>query len=198
MNSENYEEARRLRREYGNGNRKIDSDNLVKSKIFAVVSAVFCLVSMLTYITLKKNVGIEKILWFEVVTCLIYVFLCVCIFIRNQKAVLCISGVWTLYELYRCRNVLGSVNIKDWLYSISILCTYISLIGLLVFAIKKHQIVKKVWFIPGTLCFLTIIINIIIYNDSLSSLLNLTYFKRISDSLSFVFLGLWLKNEKTE
>ena len=119
------------------------------------------------------------------------------LFIKNKGLVTITSAVFALRSMCWClrycisyRSLISFYNFLSLLASIAIFITA-------VLSLKNNQIVKKIWFVGGALCFISRFVSWINYSDY-SPISNLK--SVIIDCIfiaGFIFIGLWLKEDDT-
>lgn len=112
----------------------------------------------------------------------------VTLFLKNEKAIIAAAGVNALLDLYCFVHYFSLSDLLDFV-------AYASVVALLVFALKKNDVVQKVWFIAGAAMLLECLI---VWIDDYG------YFSYISESWKSILfslieiggltlLGLWIK-----
>lgn len=115
--------------------------------------------------------------------------LVVALFMKNKKAVAFSAGVYALYWGHSITIAFGFLHLFRFL-------AYVAFVVIIILAMKRNTVVKKIWFIAGTLLFVGWMIQWIQYG----------YFKCISEAwygicdgiieiAGLVFQGMWIKND---
>lgn len=112
----------------------------------------------------------------------------VTLFLKNEKAIIAAAGVNALLDLYYFVHYFSLSDLLNFV-------AYASVVALLVFALKKNDVVQKVWFIAGAAMLLGCLIGWIdgyLYFSYISESWKSILFSLIEIG-GLTLLGLWIK-----
>ncbi len=155
------------------------------TRIFSIIAAVFygLIALSFTIIAIRSHgdVSFVFITYFIEVICFTIAF-----FIRNGKFVIILSCIHILRLLYFFIHGTIFNKIPDW-EELCACIAYIALLCLSFFVLKKKTIVGKIWFVPGVVYVIGLIIG-------LFSVYGYPYYNYF-EMLALFAAGLWLKEE---
>ena len=145
------------------------------------------LCNIITHITYALESDYAPITALNIIFWIAMLGMAVTLFLKNEKAIIAAAGVNALLDLYCFVHYFSLSDLLDFV-------AYASVVALLVFALKKNDVVQKVWFIAGAAMLLGRLIVWIDYG----------YFSYISESWKSILfslieiggltlLGLWIK-----
>lgn len=146
------------------------------------------LYNIITRITYALELDYAPITALNIIFWIAMLGMAVTLFLKNEKAIIAAAGVNALLDLYYFVHYFSLSDLLDFV-------AYASVVALLVFALKKNDVVQKVWFIAGAAMLLGLLIGWI---DDYG------YFSYISESWKSILfslieiggltlLGLWIK-----
>lgn len=144
------------------------------------------------------NSGYVFISMDDIIILMIYSSMAIALFFKNKKLMIVALGIglcFSIYDIYKCIYVYNISEIY-LLYYFLYFITYLITIVLIVCAIKKKSIVKKIWFLPvaSILLFHLFSWNIFhafeyienAWDDILIDFIHI---------LAYFFLGMWIKED---
>lgn len=131
------------------------------------------LYNIITHITYALESDYAPITALNIIFWIAMLGMAVTLFLKNEKAIIAAAGVNALLDLYYFVHYFSLSGLLDFV-------AYASVVALLVFALKKNDVVQKVWFIAGAAMLLGRLIVWIDYG----------YFSYISESWKSILLGL--------
>lgn len=123
----------------------------------------------------------------DVIFWIVTIGMAVTLFLKNEKAVIVAAGANVLYYVY---NLISHNLVWILFYVVA----YVALIVLLVLTIKRNNVVKNIWFIPGAAALISTLIMWLSYQYfSYFIFLWKSMVFNIIEIAALVFVGIWLR-----
>lgn len=164
-----------------------------KKRIFPLIAAiiyagiaVYIIRNTIIYVNRWED---ESITTIDIIYWIVLIGRAVTLFMKNKKAVVFAAGVNVLLDVYYLVKWFGLWNLFDFL-------AYAAFVVIIILAIKRNAVVKKIWFLAGTLLFVRSMIGWIQggYFEYISATWR-SLLVDIAEIVALVLAGLWLNDD---
>lgn len=164
------------------------------SLMAAIIYAAIAVYNIINRIIYANSTEVVSITAFNIVYWIVLIGLAVTLFMKNKKAVAFAAGVNALLYVYHL-----VVGVRSWtFFSMSNFCTYAVFVVIIVMAIRGNTVVKKTWFLAGTILLVGSMICWIQYGRfEFIAYYWESLLVTIAEIVALAFAGMWLKDDIT-